>query len=308
MVTAGAIPDDFADVTVLRGGAAGRAWLDRLPAIVDACARRWGLTLDAPIIPLSYNYIVPARRADGTSAILKVCVPGGEFALQVEALRLFDGHGAVRVLASDRDDEVMLLEGCESGTLRRETIVDDDRATAIACGVMRQLWRPAPPDCPFPTMSDWNADLGRLRPHYGGGTGPFPLVLIEEMETLLAELTASAPAPLLLHGDLHYDNILPARRQPWLAIDPKGLTGEPAYEAGVLLYNPYPLLLGGPDSKGTIARRVDRLADELSLDRARVRGWGLVRAVLSAWWHVESTGHVRGAALSCAVLLASIDP
>ncbi len=306
MAEVGTLPDDFADMTVLRGGAAGRAWLDRLPAIVDAYARRWGLTLGAPLVPLSYNYIVPARCTDGTAAILKVCVPTGEFALQVEALRLFDGRGAVRLLASDPDDEVMLLEGCEPGTLRRVTTVDDDRATTIACGVMRQLWRPAPPDCPFPTMFDWNAGLERLRPHYGGGTGPFPRALVEEMETLLAELTASAPAPILLHGDLHYDNILPARRQPWLAIDPKGLTGEPAYETGVLLYNPYPLLLGGPDSKGTLARRIDRLAEELSLDRARVRGWGLVRAVLSAWWHVESTGHVRGAAVTCAELLAEI--
>ncbi|MGI8854278.1 MAG: aminoglycoside phosphotransferase family protein [Thermomicrobiales bacterium] len=306
MITAGTVPDDFAEVTVLRSGAAGRAWLDRLPVIVDACARRWELTLGAPLVPLSYNYIVPARRTDGSTAILKVCVPTGEFALQVEALRLFDGRGAVRLLASDPDDETMLLEGCEPGTLRQVTTVDDDQATTIACGVMRQLWRPALPTSPFPTMFDWNADLGRLRPQYGGETGPFPRVLVEEVETLLAELTVSAPAPILLHGDLHYDNILPARRQPWLAIDPKGLTGEPAYETGALLYNPYPLLLGGPDPKRTLARRIDQLADELSLDRVRVRGWGLVRATLSSWWHVESTGHIRGAALTCAELLADI--
>lgn len=307
MVADAAIPDDFAAMTVLRGGAAGHAWLDRLPDLLDGCARRWELTPGAPMTPLSYNYVVPARCADGTAAILKICVPGGEFALQAEALRLFDGRGAARLLACDPGDEVMLLERCEPGTLLREQMVaDDDRATAIACGVMRRLWQPAPPDSPFPAMADWNADLRRLRPHYGGGTGPFPRALVEEMEALVAELTASAPAPILLHGDLHYDNILAAAREPWLAIDPKGLTGEPAYETGVLLYNPYPLLLDAPNRRRTLARRVDQLADELALDRARVRGWGLVRAVLSAWWHVESTGHVRGAALTCAELLADI--
>ena len=307
MVARAIVPDDFADITTIRTGTAGRAWLDRLPDILDACARRWGLTLGAPMVPLSYNYIVPARCADGTAAILKVCVPGGEFALQEAALRLFAGEGAARLLACDSGDEVLLVERCEPGTpLRQETIADDDRATAIACDVMRRLWRPAPSDSPFPSMSDWNADLQRLRPHYGGGTGPFPAALVEEVETLLAELTSSAPAPILLHGDLHYDNILAARRQPWLAIDPKGLTGEPAYETGVLFYNPYPLLVDAPDSPRILARRMDQLAEELAVDRARVRGWGLVRAVLSAWWHVESTGQVRGAALTCAELLASI--
>jgi streptomycin 6-kinase len=309
MVMAGGIPVDFARMTVTRSGVAGRAWLDRLPDILDTYARRWGLTLGAPMIPLSYNYVVPARCADGMAAILKVCVPGGEFARQAAALRLFDGEGAARLLACDPGDEALLVERCEPGIpLRQETVVDDDRATAIACEVMRRLWRPAPSDSPFPSMSDWNADLQHLRPHYGGGTGPFPVAIVEEVETLVAELTASAPAPILLHGDLHYDNILAAGRQPWLAIDPKGLTGEPAYETGVLLYNPYPLLVDAPDSRRVLARRVDQLAEELAVDRARVRGWGLVRAVLSAWWHVESTGQVRGAALTCAELLATIDP
>jgi len=126
------------------------------------------------------------------------------------------------------------------------------------------------------------------------------------VERLVAELTASAPAPLLLHGDLHHDNILAAERQPWLAIDPKGLIGDPAYETGALLYNPHPLLLDAPDPGRILARRVDQLAEELSLDRARVRGWGLVRAVLSAWWSVGSSDQFREAVMTCAELLAEI--
>jgi streptomycin 6-kinase len=302
------VPDDFSRATVARQETADGAWLDRLPAILDACVRRWGLTLGPPMIPLSYNYVVPARCADGAAAILKVCVPSGEFALQAAALRLFDGEGAARLLASDPGDEALLVERCEPGTLlRQETVADDERATGIACDVMRQLWRPPPPDCSFPTMSDWNADLRSLRPYYGGGTGPFPLAIVEEVETLVADLTASAPVSILLHGDLHYDNILAARRQSWLAIDPKGLVGEPAYETGALLYNPQPHLLAAPAPGRLLARRVDQLADELSLDRARVRGWGLVRAVLSSWWHVESSGQTWDEALACAELLAAID-
>jgi len=303
------IPDDFARVTIRRSGAFGRDWLDRLPAILDACAARWGLTLGAPATPLSHNYVVAAQRADNTAAILKVHVPEDGFASEVAALRLFDGHGIARLLASDPHDAALLVERCTPGTpLTHITVTDDERATSIAASVMRQVWRPLSPDpdYSFATMADWNADLQLLRPHYGGGTGPFPRAIIEEVERLIPTLTASAPVPILLHGDLHYDNILAAGRQPWLAIDPKGLAGEPAYETGALLYNPQPHLLDAPHPGRILARRVDQLAEELRLDRARVRGWGLVRAVLSAWWSVQSTGQVWEEALACAELLASL--
>ena len=155
-------------------------------------------------------------------------------------------------------------------------------------------------------MDDWNAGLCRLRPRYGGGTGPFPARLIAEVENLRADLTASAGIPVLLHGDLHHDNIVAAGRAAWRAIDPKGLIGEPAYEIGPLLFNPQPQLLAAPQPGRILARRVDHCAAELGLERARVRGWGLVRAVLAAWWHAESTGRPWDAALACAVLIAEI--
>ncbi|MGI8689675.1 MAG: aminoglycoside phosphotransferase family protein [Thermomicrobiales bacterium] len=301
------IPDDFACATIRRSGTSGRDWLNRLPAILDDCAARWGLTLSAPATPLSHNYVVAARRADGTAAILKVHTPNDGFASEVAALRLFNGRGIARLLASDPHDAALLVERCAPGTpLTDITVTDDERATSIAASVMRRVWRPLPPDHPFAMMAGWNADLQSLRPHYGGGTGPFPGAIIEEVESLIPALTTSAPAPILLHGDLHYDNILAAGRQPWLAIDPKGLAGEPAYETGALLYNPQPHLLAAPHPGRILARRVEQLAEELTLDHARVRGWGLVRAVLAAWWHVQSTGQVWEEALICAGLLAAL--
>src|SRR5438128_12681264 len=97
------------------------------------------------------------------------------------------------------------------------------------------------------------------------------LALLEEAETLYAELSASMAEPVLLHGDLHHDNILSATRQPWLAIDPKGLIGEPAYEVGAWLRNPLPQLLHMPQPGRILARRVDQFAEELGLERTRVR-------------------------------------
>ena len=80
-------------------------------------------------------------------------------------------------------------------------------------------------------------------------------------------------SPVLLHGDLHHDNILSAERAPWLAIDPKGLVGEPAYETGAWLRNSHPELLNSPHPARTLARRIDQLAAELNSERARIHGW-----------------------------------
>ena len=112
--------------------------------------------------------------------------------------------------------------------------------------------------------------------------------------------------PMLLHGDLHHDNILSAERQPWLAIDPKGIVGEPAYEVGALLRNPWSVLLDMPQPGRILARRVDQLAEELGFDRARIVGWGIAQAVLSAWWCLED--HYPGweFSIGCAELLAEL--
>jgi len=112
--------------------------------------------------------------------------------------------------------------------------------------------------------------------------------------------------PVLLHGDLHQENILAARRQPWLAIDPKGLIGEPAYETGALLRNSLPDLLKMPQARRVLARRVDQLSEELGLDRERIRGWGIAQAVLSVWWGIEDEDKVYEDDLLCAELLAQI--
>jgi streptomycin 6-kinase len=298
------VPPEFVRTQTEIHGPAGRAWLARLPGILDACARRWALTLGPAFPNLSYHYVAPAVRADGTAVVVKVCSPTGEFASESAALRCYDGQGATRLLAADSEREVMLLERLLPGTLL-STVSDDEEATVSAAGVMRALWRPVPPDHPFPTVADWGAGFARLRQRFGGGTGPFPAALVATAERLFATLDASASTPVVLHGDLHHGNILAAGPRGWLAIDPKGLVGEPAYEAGALLRNPLPWLLAQPDPASILARRLDILSSVLVCDRARLRGWGIAQAVLSAWWSFEDHGHGWEPAIACAELLAA---
>jgi streptomycin 6-kinase len=126
-----------------------------------------------------------------------------------------------------------------------------------------------------------------VRARFDGGTGPLPAKLFEEAEECFAWLLATTTAPLLLHGDLHHDNILSATRAPWLVIDAKGIVGDPGYDLGAFLYNPIPGLLRLPQPGRLIARRVAQLAEGLGMERARVRGWGIAQAVLSACWSLD---------------------
>lgn len=300
------VPEDFARTQVSLRGEAGAAWLDRLPALTDELARRWSLKVGNPFPNLSYNWVVVVLREDGTQAVLKLSPPEDKgFKTEAAALAAFGGRGICRLLELDLAGGAMLLERLQPGT-PLTTNRDDEEATAVAAGVMKKLWRPAQPDHAFPTVSDWSRGFDRLRRRFDGGTGPMPEKLVGEAETLFAELLASGGDPLLLHGDLHQENIISAEREPWLAIDPKGVVGEAAYDTAALLHNPAGTL-DGPDPKGLLERRLDVLSGELGLDRARIRAWGLAQAVLAAYWSLEDGGRVWDEALVFAGLLAEIE-
>lgn len=218
------IPEEFARTIVqLRGpGAAG--WLRTLPRVLDEYARRWSLSLGEPFAALSFNYVTRALRADGTPVALKVGFPDDtEFRTEAEMLRHCDGRGMVRLLEADLDGSVMLLERIEPG-VPLTAVEDDEQAISAAIGVMRQFWRPAPALHTFPTVARWALGLERHQERYGG-SGPIPPWLFAREQALYRDLGATIAPPVLLHGDLPQDNILAAAREPWLAIDPKGLVG-----------------------------------------------------------------------------------
>jgi len=262
----------------------GAAWLEQLPERIKRFEQLWSIQVEAPFPNLSYNYVAPARRADGSRAVLKLGVPNRELNTEIEALRLYDGRGIARVLEAEPTEGALLLERLTPGTPLM-AVVDDDAATEIAGQVMRQLWRPLPPNHPFPSVAQWAGGLARLRSGYDGSTGPLPADLVARAEAVFRGLLDSSTEPVLLHGDLHHQNILAAQRAPWLALDPKGVAGEPAYEVGALMRNP------SPQPGAVLARRATILAEVLGLERERLLAWSFAQAVLSAWWSVEDHGY-----------------
>jgi streptomycin 6-kinase len=286
------IPSKFAHKIRERLGKAGDAWIRELPAFVEQLSQHWDVTIGAPF-ELSYNYVARARRRDGSEGVIKVGPPweDGELDREIHALRLYDGHGTCRLLESDVGHQAMLLERLRPGKMLLEVAAsDDDAATRIGADVMRRLWRPVA-DLPDPRLfrplAEWFEAFQRHRAAYGG-PGPFPPAVLERAEALANDLLASAPTDVLLHADFHHYNVLSSERASWLAIDPKGMLGDPGYEIGPFLLNPWSDDM--PKDPALLRRRLDILADELQYDRDRLRDWGIAHAVLSACWSAEDHG------------------
>ncbi len=287
-------------------GEAGAEWLRRLPDLLASCARRWSLALLPPFPDLSYNYVAPVRLADGSPAVLKMCLPNPELRAEIEALRLFDGQGIAKLLDADSEGGVMLLErllpGAPLAAVRAE-----EALTRAAAGVMRALWKRLPP-APLvgaqrqrrswrgvrsyrnlATVAGWAGGLAKLRRTFDGGTGPFPRRLVERAEALFPELLASMTRDTLIHGDLHPQNILSAERSPWLAIDPKGVVGCPWYDAATYM-NSLTDVSDPMERKRRLDRRAGLLAELLGVERRTLLNWALAQGVLSGWWSYEDHG------------------
>lgn len=259
------------------------AWLAGLPALLAGLAARWSLTL-APHFPgIRFNYVAPAMRADGTPCVLKVSRHIPETRTEIAALRLWDGDGAARLLATDPDIGALLIERLRPGTMLNEAVADEEAAASIAADVLRRLWRSAPDGHELRSLASWCAAYDRNRDALARGAGGFPAALFQRADALRQDLLASTATPLVLHGDLHHFNILRAERAGWLAIDPKGLAGDPCFDVCQFLRNPY------PDSvpPAVNRRRLDRFCADLGLDRERTKAWCLVHAVLDACWDFE---------------------
>jgi streptomycin 6-kinase len=281
-----ALSSDFTNRVVATFGLSGRRWLHQLPDLLARCEQRWSLRLEEPFCPLTYNYVAPGRGPDNTAIVLKAGVPNKELATEIAALNHFRGHGAVKLRDSDADQGVLLLDRVMPGN----SLLSDwtsDKSTEIAAAVMRELHRPPPEGHTFPAVANWGEGFARLRSGFQGGTGPFPAELVERAERNFGDLAASMERVVVLHGDLHHWNIISDGEDDWLAIDPKGVLGEPAYEVGAWLRNPFPMVYEGPNVLQLIERRLDRFAEILSFDRSRMAGWAFSQGVLSAWWAYE---------------------
>ncbi|MGH2995959.1 MAG: aminoglycoside phosphotransferase family protein [Gaiellaceae bacterium] len=259
----------------------GTAWLERLPDLVEECATLWGLELEASFEQVHVSFVARARLPDGTAAVLKVNFPEPEGEHEPDALAHWGGEGAVRLLAHDPERRALLVERCEPGTTLWE-LADEEEANRLAAGLLRRLWRPPPAEHPFRHLADEAARWAEELPIRWRGLGePFERELLEEAVAFLREAGPAQGEEAVLHQDFHGGNVLRARREHWLAIDPKPLVGEREFDTASLLRDRRAELVRDPDPQARVRRRLDQLAGELELDPERMRGWGIAHAL--AW-------------------------
>ncbi|MFI0739650.1 aminoglycoside phosphotransferase family protein [Streptomyces sp. NPDC021100] len=272
------IPEAFAQSTAGREGDAGRAWLDRLPGIVEELLGRWRCVRDGSVVHGQVGVVVPVRRAGGAPAVLKVSFPHPGNVHEPDAFAVWAGRGAVRLLERDDARFAMLLERAGTGSLAE--VPDADEAMAAAGRLARRLAVPAPPGLPrlCERAGVWEAEL-----RADAARGTLPDAVFDAALATVRELVPDQP-DTLVHGDLHAANVLRGEREPWLAIDPKGFVGDPAYDAFTLLRSRAADLLTAPDLDAALLRRLAVFAEAAELDRERTVRWTQLRCVQAALW------------------------
>ncbi len=274
------VPEAFAQATLEREGERGAGWLAGLPRIVDELLARWDCAPDGTVLHGQVGIIVPVRgRADGP-AVLKVSFPHHGNVYEPDAFVAWRGRGAVSLYARDDRRFAMLLERAGTSTLAE--LDDADQAAEIAGRICRRLAIAAPPG--LPRLADrargWADEIRNEARELTHGLSQRS---VDAAAATAGELGADQP-DLLIHGDLHATNILPAEREPWLVVDPKGYAGDPAYDAGMAI-KWRPLRILDRDALWKATRRgLDVFADAAELDRERVRRWGHLHAVRGALW------------------------
>ncbi len=278
----------FRDRIVSIHGQSGQEWLDNIPTLQADLVERWSLRDIQPLPDLSYNYLVFGITSENLPVVLKMGVPHAALNAEIQSLREFDGKGAVRLIDADAHQGALLLERIIPGDDLR-SMPDDQAATRMAAGVMKELWKAGPTSAVFPGAADWCQGFQRYL-EINQGDGPLPSELVQQASKMADDLLNSSQNQLLLHGDLHHRNILKTAVNTWIAIDPQGVIGEPAFEVGALLLNPVPDLINWPNLKEIQKQRLIILEEELHIDGERLLAWSFVRAVLSAIWSVEDGG------------------
>lgn len=265
----------------------GRAWLRDLPSRVAACLDKWRLTLEAPYERSYVSLVLRVERSDGSPGVLKIQYPHRESDHEQDALRLWQGHDAVQLFDYDDEHHALLLERCEPG--EHLSTVSAEEALEVLARLLPRLWVAA--GAPFTSLSDEAAAWSESLPAQWEGSGrPFEIALLDDTLDALELLRRSQGEQVLLHQDLHADNVLRATREPWLVIDPKPLVGEREFSLAPIIRSSE---LG--HSRALVVRRLDDLAAWLHLDRERARLWALAQALAWSFGGAHGKRHVETA-------------
>jgi streptomycin 6-kinase len=254
------------------------AWIATLPMTIETVRELWALDVGEPFQPGGRcSWTAPARTPVGEDVVVKVGWSHEEARHEADVLRLWNGDGAVRLIAAEQFDSTsaLLLERCVPGA-HLGSVRPEPEQDVVLARLLRRLWVAPPAGHPFRPLADmcemWIAEFEQK-------IGPARLDLDPGLVSAGVALFRSLGAPsiddVVLCTDLHPENILSGEREPWLAIDPKPYVGDPAYD--VLQH-----LLNVDRLRTEPVRLVRRMADLTDLDPERVQTWAFARFVIES--------------------------
>lgn len=260
----------------------GEDWLRGLPQALDRAVEALALSVERVQVPGGRSsLVVLVRRSDGSPAVLKLIPPRSRPASERAALAHWHGLGAAQLLESpsSEGDGVLLLERLNPDVSVRT--LPEAKALLEGAATLRRLWVEPPSGHVFETVEERTGRQADAMRAALAGPGDEAAALVDTALGLRAELLADPPERLLLHGTFRQSKVLGGERMPWLAVGPDPVVGECAFDLARLVRDRVEDLIAMPSGAATTRRRVKRLAESLEVDRERLRGWTVFRAVES---------------------------
>ncbi|MEH7115379.1 aminoglycoside phosphotransferase family protein [Neobacillus niacini] len=277
------ISQSFQEKIINAFGEEGKNWLDSLEETVEFFLQKWNLTSEGPVDNLSYNYVLKVIDQEGAPLILKLGVPSFDTRNEMVTVQAYDGDGCAKLVKSDREKGVMLLERLVPGRMLSE---EQDEVVVVETfiKVWEAIRRPVPSEGVTPSLNNWFEGLARYRDNFPHDDGPISHEHVQLAEAFYQEVLETSTGPQLLHGDLHHENILYSQTKGWMAIDPKGVAGDPYFDVVSFLINQLELKA---DPKNIVKLRVDTISEQLGFDRQRLLKAAVALGTLYACWGVE---------------------
>lgn len=266
-------------------GSRGEEWFTQLPRLICELEDRWSLKVREPFPGIEYNFVAPAVFNNGGDAVVKISPPFERIEIHCEAkyLRTRKGEGVVKLLAEDRERHAILIERALPGTaLFKEFENDPAAAIPHAVDVLRSILRPPPADMKdVDTLDNWFKNFRRYR------ETDFPKAQAEKAFEIYERLSRQHDRTYYLHGDFHPGNIVTATREPYLAIDPKGIVGHIGYDIAVFLNNLHWWQNGKQGVEQLLQEAVAKFAAAFVMTEIELRQWAYAYMVIGAWWNFD---------------------
>jgi streptomycin 6-kinase len=241
---------------------------------INELKNKWRLTELKIISNNQHRYILSGLQND-KPIILKLSNNIDSCEKEVLALNYFSNFGAIKILAATNN--AILMEQAGS-SLKSYFPQKDQDAVIICCDIIKKLHTSQITNDVFPNIKDW---LSILNKDYN-----MPINYLSKARTLRDRLLSITNENILLHGDLHHENIL-YHNNNWVFIDPKGVIGNIYFEATTFIYNPITELTNSNNCEEIMLNRIKLCTKLLNLDKQKLIEWCFLKLVLCWVWNIE---------------------